>query len=112
VSTEPVEGSSPTTAVTSGVVVEVVAVAFCLTEMADVNKGMPGRLLKVSLERVLDRVPETGKSVLNVEEDWVDTHVVSRAKGRRINSKNIIRKLRRESKTKLYNWQLLAYNHC
>jgi hypothetical protein len=43
---ESVDGDNPTMAVTSGVVVEVVAVEFCRSVTVDV-RGMPGRPLEV-----------------------------------------------------------------
>jgi len=104
-----VEGDSPTMAVTSCVVVDEVAVAFCRPEV-NVLRTMPGRPLEKSAEYVLVKLLETS-TIVSVEllgigvfgaeegEDCAVIGMVSRAQGKK-NKVGIMRAMRCERMTK------------
>lgn len=105
-----VEGDKPTMAVTSSVVVEDVAVAFCRPEVV-VVRTMPGRPLEKSAEYVLVRVLEAPVIVVTAllgigvfddkEEDCAIIGVVSSTNGKRSKVKENMRTMRCERMTKV-----------
>jgi hypothetical protein len=111
-------------AVTSWVVVEDVAVAFCRPEVV-VVRTMPGRPLEKSAEYVLAEVLETPVIAVtpllgigmfeSEEEDCAVIGFVSRAKGNRSNVGEIMRTMRCERMTKVLVSKcpaMSAYKQC